>query len=558
VSAERAQDLPAELLCELAELRASERRLRDLLQRLPCVVYVSSAEPTSRLLYISERVRDMFGLELRTDQEPPTLWRDRLHPEDRERTDAAWLSVLRGDAPTFLIEYRLRHGDDRRYVWVADHGTLVRDAAGTVQRVDGILMDISVQKQAEARIHSLLQDLGASKEKLEREVEDRTRALRASEQRYRQVVESLSEGIGLTAVDGSLRFCNQRLAEMVELPQAELIGRPLASFVAPEQAGDLARALARHLGERAQLEVTLVSASGRRIATLISGAPISGPEDELRGVLVVVTDISRLRRAEELIWRQNQELVRANRLKDEFLANMSHELRTPLTSILGFAELLQDESIAAEARRHHLEVIQAQGQHLMSLLNDLLDLSRISAGQARLRRRRIAVVPLVEEVAAGLRLQALRKGLQLQLRADDPMLVLEADPERLRRIARNLIDNAIKFTPSGGRVEVSVAASADQVELAVRDTGVGIAAELHEVIFERFHQLDGSLTREHGGIGLGLHLVRAWVREHGGQVTVESAPGAGSTFRVRLPAHAPAEGSVGPGPERREGEDSRA
>ena len=246
----------------------------------------------------------------------------------------------------------------------------------------------------------------------------------------------------------------------------------------------------------------------------------------------------------------NLQLTEANRLKSAFLANMSHELRTPLNSIIGFSEVLEDGTFGplTERQRLYVQNILRSGQHLLSLITDILDLSKIEAGKMELRLSRVPVGEALAEAVEVIRGQALGKSITLALEADASLPVLTADPGKFRQICYNLLSNAVKFTPDGGRVSVAARAVSLEgprgpvpaVEVEVADTGIGIEAADQERIFREFEQVDGSYARKYPGTGLGLALTRKLVELHGGTVRVESAgSGCGSTFRVRLPLRPP-------------------
>ncbi|MGE4279002.1 MAG: sensor histidine kinase [Magnetospirillum sp.] len=224
----------------------------------------------------------------------------------------------------------------------------------------------------------------------------------------------------------------------------------------------------------------------------------------------------------------------ASRMKSEFLASMSHELRTPLNGIIGFAELLKDE-IEDEDSRENAEIIEKSGRHLLELLNTVLDVAKIEAGAMHLNRETVKIGPLVRDVAAIHQPVAQGKGLEftVQLAEDLPETIL-ADPVRVRQVLHNLLSNAVKFTETGS-VHLSVVGDGAGVSVRVRDTGPGIAPELQDKIFEKFHQGDAFLTRSHGGTGLGLTLARHLVDLMGGSMSLESTVGQGSLFAFTLP-----------------------
>jgi signal transduction histidine kinase len=225
-----------------------------------------------------------------------------------------------------------------------------------------------------------------------------------------------------------------------------------------------------------------------------------------------------------------------NRAKDEFLATLSHELRTPLTAILGWARMLRDADVDADAARHGLDVIERNAEAQHQLIRDLLDVSRIISGKLRLKTRQVGLAPIIEAALDSVRQAADAKAIRLGAEYDDETDIVTGDPDRLQQVIWNLLSNAIKFTPKGGAVGVRVERYGSDVRVRVSDTGQGIAPEFLPHVFERFRQQDGSTTREHGGLGLGLAIVRHLVEQHGGRVSAESAgEQRGSTFTINLP-----------------------
>ena len=234
--------------------------------------------------------------------------------------------------------------------------------------------------------------------------------------------------------------------------------------------------------------------------------------------------------------RANQELLQANQLKTQFLANMSHELRTPLNAILGFSELLADEIVGPlnEDQHYSVDDILESGRHLLGLINNLLDLSKIEAGRLELHKEPLDLAELAEGVVRGLTPLAAKKEQSLTVQAQEGLPVVLADPGKLKQILINLINNAIKFTGERGEIRVEISPVAAGLRLAVRDNGVGISPQDLERVFEEFHQADGSYTRQQEGTGLGLALTRKLLVLHGSQIQVESTLGQGSVFWFEL------------------------
>jgi signal transduction histidine kinase/ActR/RegA family two-component response regulator len=233
----------------------------------------------------------------------------------------------------------------------------------------------------------------------------------------------------------------------------------------------------------------------------------------------------------------NAQIAEISRLKSEFLANMSHELRTPLNAILGFSEILKDNlvELSPEQRQECLENIHTSGKHLLELVNDVLDLSKIEAGRMELSYDSFGVLSAVREVHNVIRSLSERRDIDLSIEVIPETLEIRADKSKFKQVLYNLLSNAIKFTAQGGRVWVRAEAKHDELVVDVGDTGVGIAKEHQARIFNEFYQLDSATTRQVEGTGLGLSLTRRLVELHGGTISLESEPGSGSVFTFRLP-----------------------
>ena len=252
-----------------------------------------------------------------------------------------------------------------------------------------------------------------------------------------------------------------------------------------------------------------------------------------------IRDITRLRQAEAAADAARQQAEAANQAKSAFLARVSHELRTPLNAVLGFSELLGSEWLGPLGHPRYREFandIHASGKHLLSLIDDILDLSRIEAGRIELREEDVAVAELVDAVGRVLRQRAEADGLDFSTTIPDGLPAVRGDPRALKQVLLNLLSNAIKFTPSGGRVGCSARRSADGgLCLEVVDSGIGIAASDIAKALEPFGQIDSPLARRHRGAGLGLPISRALVELHGGRLDLASEIGKGTTASIRLP-----------------------
>ena len=246
------------------------------------------------------------------------------------------------------------------------------------------------------------------------------------------------------------------------------------------------------------------------------------------------------------IQEKSLQLELANRHKSEFLANMSHELRTPLNAIIGFSEVLLERMFGEmnEKQEDYLKDIHSSGKHLLSLINDILDLAKVEAGRMELNLASFHLPTAIDNALTLIRERALRHGIALSVDVDAQLGELNADERKLKQILLNLLSNAVKFTPEGGRIKVSAHITGDMVEIAVTDTGIGIAAADHAAVFEEFKQVGTDYTRKAEGTGLGLALTRRLVQLHGGAMRLESELGKGSTFAFTLPLNSAMPGAA--------------
>jgi signal transduction histidine kinase len=254
-------------------------------------------------------------------------------------------------------------------------------------------------------------------------------------------------------------------------------------------------------------------------------------------------------RTHELV-QAKEEVEVANRHKSEFLASMSHELRTPLNAIIGFSDALAEQFFGPLNPRQarYVQHIMSSGRHLLALINDILDLSKVEAGRMELELGRFSLPEALESGATMVRERAGQHGIELHVQTDPGVQIIEADERKVKQVIFNLLANAVKFTPDGGHVYVNASRADSWIEVSVRDTGVGVAPEDQARIFDAFQQGDRNVAQPQEGTGLGLTLSRQFVELHGGRLWVESEPGSGSTFRFTLPVHlvAKAEGGVDP------------
>ncbi len=289
-------------------------------------------------------------------------------------------------------------------------------------------------------------------------------------------------------------------------------------------------------------EVLCIRRDGETFPALVSVGLILDDRQSPSAVSVIMRDITLQKHIENELEAKNLELERASQIKSDFLANMSHELRTPLTSILGFSSSLKKQIFGSltDKQFNYVHQISQSGQHLLGLINDVLDLSKVEAGQMRLDRVPILVDELCEQTLASVSEQAKARNLQVYCEVEPNLEPLIADELRVRQMLLNLLSNAIKFSEEGGAIGIDVkAVDSDRVCLTVWDRGIGIPKDKQDLLFKPFQQVDGSLSRRHEGTGLGLALTRKLAELHYGTVDMQSKEGEGSRFSIYLPFNLP-------------------
>ncbi|HEY9669916.1 MAG TPA: response regulator [Waterburya sp.] len=368
--------------------------------------------------------------------------------------------------------------------------------------------------------------------------------LRESEERFRSLSSCSPVGIFLTDVEGRCTYTNPRFQSICGLTLEEGLGDGWLLSVHPEDRDRLRVEWSNWTitNQEYSSEFRVKTAEGLERQVHVRASPMLSPQGELLGHVGTVEDITDRKQAEEaraqIIHEQvaRKEAEAANRMKDEFLATLSHELRTPLNSVLGWARLLRTRSFDATTMERALETIERNAQAQAQLIEDILDVSRIIRGKLNLNLRPIHLKPVIEAAVEALRPSAEAKSLQLEYYLEASIERVIGDPDRLQQIVWNLLSNAIKFTPEGGTIEVRTLKAGLQAQIQVKDTGIGIKPEFLPYVFDRFRQADSSTTRSHGGLGLGLAIVRHLIQLHQGKVYADSeGEGKGATFTVELP-----------------------
>ena len=376
---------------------------------------------------------------------------------------------------------------------------------------------------------------------------DLTGSIRAASEssRLSAIVESSDDAIISKTLDGRITTWNRAAQSMFGYTADEAIGQPVQMLIPPDREAEEMQILARlSHGERVPpFTTTRRARDGRLIDVSITISPIRDDLGRIVGASKIARDVTQQRLAEaarqnsQRLEAENRQIQEASRLKSLFLANMSHELRTPLNAIIGFAELMHSGAVPSDSPKHHeyLGHIATSGHHLLRLINDVLDLSKVESGKFEFFPEPVHLPQLVREVTDILHAGIQRKAITLEIDLDPSIVHLEIDPARFKQVLYNYLSNAIKFTPQGGHVAVRGRPhGAWHFRLEVEDNGIGIAAADLARLFVEFQQLDTGSTKQHQGTGLGLALTRRLVQAQGGVVGVRSEPGRGSVFYLVL------------------------
>ena len=421
---------------------------------------------------------------------------------------------------TILID---RDGTERP---IDDSAAPIKDESGTIYGAVLVFRDITERKIAEERFRRAAAEAAAAAE---------------ANAKFRVFFEQGTHFAGVMTLDGTVVEANRLYLDTCGSKREEVIGKPFWECGWWNRSPELMQmvqeaSLQAAAGRAFRTETRFYIADGsERIVDLIL-APVTDDEGRVLFVAPTGTDITDRKRAED-------ELREADRRKDEFLATLAHELRNPLAPIRNGLAVLRMGNLEKAGRI--MGIMERQLAHLVHLVDDLLDVSRVTSGKITLRKERVELSMVVDVALETSRPLVEAAGHTLTLELPSQPLLLDADPIRLAQVLTNLINNAAKYTPAGGRISVRTAQDGDQVAIAVQDNGVGLPREMLPKIFDMFTQVGASLERSQGGLGIGLTLVRKLVEMHGGTVTADS-PGAnqGSTFTVRLPLAPMAEGSL--------------
>ena len=490
-------------------VREAEREYRELVEELPLTVYRDFPDANATSEYVSPRIETMFGY-------PPEAWMDSeffpsvLHPDDRDRVLAEQEEWLAGNVDRWTNEYRVMAADGRT-VSVRDDAWIIRDEEGKPWRVHGFMIDITDEALANAEI-------------------------RRQKQYFESLVDVSPVAIVVMDADERVTGWNPAAAGLFGWSADEAIGRHIDDLVFAHVSHDEGREVtkealgtgrAQRIGRRSRKDGAVVDVELMLVPLRVDGEHV--------GFYAIYHDITELQRARE-------EAEAATQAKSAFLATMSHEIRTPMNAVIGMTDLLLGTELTGE-QREFAEVVRSSGNALLHVIDDILDYSKIEAGKLELEREPFDLRECVEGALEIVAPRAWEKEIELGCLLDERAPAgIVGDAARLRQVLLNLLSNAVKFTEKGEVVvlvdAVPTGRRSYRLELAVRDTGIGIPRDRMDRLFTSFSQVDASTTRRYGGTGLGLAISKRLVELMGGTISAESEEGKGSNFRILLPAKA--------------------
>ncbi len=494
-------------------------------ERLKIALQASDVGPwewdlTTDHIFVDRTYFGFLGLDREDEVIPLNDLLSRVHPEDLADLSAAIREAVRGNAPLFQAQHRVQHADGR-WVWLEACGNVTqRDTQGRATRMTGTHTNITERKQL-------------------------ARALSNTLRVMHDLLETLPLPVVLRDTDQRVTLVNAAWEKMMGIARQDIIGMRVEAYPnwvtsAHQQESD-AEVLATKRAVR--YETIVHGMNGTDYDVIVAKTALVAEDGAVTGIASVVTDISEQKRTAEVLEKARISAEAAVLAKSRFLANMSHELRTPLNGVVGMASLLENTALDAKQRRF-VRTLKTSAEALITLINDVLDLSKAEAGKLELARAPFELRRELEQVIGLFGARAYDKGIEIAAHiARGIPATIHGDPIRLRQVLGNLVNNALKFTDTGAVLLAVTVVPGDGpeaiLEFSVTDTGIGVAPEEQERIFEAFEQADGSVTRKFGGTGLGLAISRQFVELMRGTMGLTSEPKRGSRFSFRIPVGVP-------------------
>jgi len=496
------------------DLEASQQRYKNLVNSIDGVVWEADAK-TFQFTFVSQQAERLTGYPLENWLNQPTFWAEQIHPDDREWAIKYCVNATK-HKQDHNFEYRMITVDNRT-IWLKDLVTVVVENDQPV-KLCGVMFDITESKQAE-------------------------QALLESEEQFRKMFEEGPIGMVIASPDFRFTKVNAAFCQMLGYTEAELLQLNVIDISYPDDMTKNRELIQKALNGEIffyQQEKRYIRKDGKLVWGHLAVSFFYNDDGEMMHFLAKVENITERKQAEIALRQAKEEAESANRAKSEFIANMSHEIRTPMNAVIGFSDILASK-ITNKQHKSYLNSIQTAGKSLLTLINDILDLSKIEAGRLDIQYEPVNPPVIFTELQQIFSLKIAEKNLEFIMEIDENLpKALFLDETRLRQVLLNLIGNAIKFTDSGyiklcaNNIYTEDDHSKVNLIMAVEDSGIGIPADQQALIFESFRQQDGQSTRQYGGTGLGLAITKRLVEMMNGQISVESRPGKGSRFEIAL------------------------
>lgn len=478
-----------------------------------------------KFLKVPERLCSLLGY---TENELLNMhWWDITDVGDALKEEELVNDIISGKRETYNIEKKLRKKNLDR-VWVFSNVSAVRNQDGEVIYLLKYMVNITEQKI------------------MSQELQKKEQELKKNENKYRNLVELDPDAVVIHEGD-IITFINNAGVKMLKASdKEEIIGRNIYEFVHSDYTynvkNQVSRALININSPGIPFEFKVIDLEGEEID--VEAVNVGFMNENSVHVMAIIRNITERKRTEELktVMKENEKQLEEareyDRIKNEFFANISHEFRTPLNVLLGTLQLIEIHNKKGTYNiDKYISIMKQNCYRLLRLVNNLIDITKIDSGYYDINMGHYDIVKIVEDITVSVAQYIEGKGLSFEFDTDIEEKVIVCDPDQIERIMLNLISNAIKFTKPGGKISIYIKDKGSSITISVKDTGIGIPKEKQKVIFERFRQIDKSLTREHEGSGIGLSLVKSLVEMHNGTISLISRPGCGSEFIVELPVN---------------------
>lgn len=505
------------------QLRLSEARLNEA-QKIASVGSWELDLQTNHLFWTDE-IFHLFEIEKNNFEASYDAFLQAIHPEDREAVNAAYTQSLKNQKP-YAITHRLKMPDGR-IKWVEERCSTDFDTDGNPLLSRGTVQDITAHYELEKRLREL-------NEKLEQRIADETAASSSQHQRNEAILETTPDGFFAADITGALRQVNPAFCNMLGYTQEELLHMKIADFEAIEDEEAVKRHQDKILKDKHDLFETMHQRKdGTTMDVEMSVSLVQEPAGAM--FYAFARDITERKQAQNALIQTRDEAERANEAKSEFLSRMSHELRTPMNAILGFAQLLSsdpDEPLSKIQASNVREILQA-GDHLLNLINEVLDLAKIESGHLDIQLEPVDIIPILKDCISQMKPLAALQNLKIEIESNNRPMI-RGDKTRVRQILLNLLSNAVKYNRPGGEVRVRCEVYEEKVRVSIQDTGIGIDSNSIDRVFRPFERLSSAYSGIEG-TGIGLSLSKQLVENMAGEIGAESTVDVGSTFWFELP-----------------------